>query len=274
MSGILLGLKRKRFLMQVFKSIIFLLLFISAFPVQAKFNLNDEYLKIEAKLQVDPDNSNLLMDKAYIFTQGLEFDRAIQIYEQVLKKDEENLRAANELCIIYTQKGNKQKAYPVCELLTKLAPDNYLHHDNLGLSYFRLGDYHLALQAFTQAIKIESSSILTQYHLGQTFLALHEYQLTIDLFNQLLKQTDANLELKSLLNHGLYIAFDAIRDYPQALIAMRNVYDFSNNPLFVGKMVKAYIKANELLFFILISAMLLWFCHYLGKRLNRFLKNE
>lgn len=261
--------------MRCVQFIFFLSLFFCSFLVQAqKFDLNDKYIKIEQALQKDPDNLSLLMDKAYLFSQGLEFDRALALYQKVLQKDPKNKRAVNELCVLYTQMGQKEQAKQFCEKMVALSPESHLSHDNLGLSYFKLGEYQKALKPFVTALILQPESHLIRYHIVQVFMALEEFSLAEAHLLELAKDQKASLQTQALVHHGLYLVQTRLKKYDLAYASIKKTYDLSQNSLFFGKMISAYVRAHQVLSFFVASLALLGLCHYLGKRLNRFLKNE
>lgn len=251
----------------------FILFLIPALVFAQKTDLNDQFLIIEAALQKDPANLELKMDQAFLFTEGLEFGRAVEIYEGVLKQEPKNERAATELCYLYTQIQQKEKAFPVCGLVVSLHPESSLAHDNLGLSYFKMGEYLESLAHFTKALSLAKDSVLIRYHLAQNYLALKEFQLALDFLQNSLRYA-AHPDDRFLVYHGLYLAHTGLKNREQAFKAIYEAYKLSGNGLFLGKVILAGIKAHPLSVFLLVGAILLWFCHYLGQRLNRFLKND
>lgn len=251
----------------------FILFLIPALVFAQETDLNDQFLKVEAALQKDPANVELKMAQAFLFTQGLEFDRAVEIYASVLQQEPKNERAATELCYLYTQLQQKEQAFPVCELVVSLHPESSLAHDNLGLSYFKMGDYVASLPHFVKALSLAKDSVLIRYHLAQNYLALKEFQVARD-FLQKSFVYGSHPDDRFLIYHGLYLAHAGLKNRDQAFTAIYEAYKLSGNGLFLGKVILAAIKAHSLSVFLLVSGILLWFCHYLGQRLNRFLKND
>lgn len=242
-------------------------------PSQAQ-NLNDEYARLAAAVEKKPDDLGLQMDLAYLFSQGREESRAIEIYESVLKKEVKNLRATIELCALYTAVRHQEKAFETCDGAVKLAPQNPLMHDNLGLSYFKFGKYRQALKPFLDALALDSKSILIRTHLAQTYLALREFSVARSVFKDLSVAPSLKNEEKFLVFYGLYLAHRGLNEDEDAFTAIRETYKYSDNPLFLTKVIAAYMAAHQVIFFFVFGFTLLAAAKYLGERLNRFLKNE
>lgn len=242
-------------------------------PAYAGIDLNASYLRLQNLIQKDPQNPQLKIQLAYLFTQGLEFGRAIQLYEDVLTKEPTNQIAVTELCVLNTQLRETKMAEKYCQKATELAPNSYLAFDNLGLSYFKLGEYQKSLKPFIKAVALKKDSVLVRVHLAQSFMVLREYQVARALLEQA-ELMPAPMPEKMLVYHCFFQLYNRLRDYDKALSAISKSYELSGNGLYLGKMVSAYAKANQFLVFLFVAAIMLWFCNYMGKRLNRFLKNE
>lgn len=237
-------------------------------------NLNDEYARLTAAIEKNPGDLNLKMDLAYLFSQGREEKRAIEIYESVIQKEPANLRATIEICALGTSVRAQDKALKACRDAASLAPQNPLMHDNLGLSHFKFGKYRQALKPFLDALALDPKSILIRTHLAQTYLALGEYAVARKVFEDLSEGKDLKNDEKFLVYYGLYLANHGMKRDEDAFTAIRETYKYSNNPLFLIKVIKAYMAAHRVVFFLAFGFVLLAGARYLGERLNRFLKNE
>jgi tetratricopeptide (TPR) repeat protein len=251
-----------------------------AFPAHAEsLKLNEVFLSVQAEAAKHPENLDLQMDLAFLFTQGQELGHAIEIYESVLGKDAQNVRATTELCALYTEIHDKTKALTHCERATELTPQNPLVFDNLGLSYFKFGQFRSALKPFLQALALQTkakngTAALIRTHIAQTFLALHEYDAAEGYYQKILQEPGLTNEEKSLVYYGLHLALKEKGDYDAAFTAMQETYKLSSNPLFLGKVISSYMLSHQAIFFFVIGGLCLVFANYLGQRLNRFLKNE
>jgi len=237
------------------------------------FDLNKEFLKIEEKLKNDPKNINLIMDKAFIFSHGREIERAITLYETILITHPNNARALTELCVLQTSLRDKQMAEHYCKEAVKVNPTESLVYDNLGLSYFKLGEFRASLKPFLESIALNEGSVLPQNHLANSFLALREYVAAETYLKTLLNDKLNSLD-SAMIYHGLYYAYEGVKDYDRALQAILMTYRLSGNSLYMGKVATAFVKANQLLVFSVVALLVLLMSYYFGNRINRFLKNE
>lgn len=257
---------------------IFLFLFVVGFA-QPKFaiaaiNLNEAFQRLSDEIVKNPDDKNLKMDLAYLYTQGFELERAVEIYKKVLIDEPNNLRAVNELCAIVTDLNNRQEALGYCQKATELDSDNYLVFDNLGLSYFKLHEPAASLEPFVAALKLRPDAILVRYHLAQSYMALGEFGLAREMLLELVKRSTIQGEQNALLFHGLYLVNLRLKNYEESYQSILQTYRSSHSSLFLGKVVIAFMKAHQFLVFCFVGAVLLGLSHYFGQRLNRFLKNE
>ena len=255
--------------------IFFFYLFLgSSSTLAQEIHLNEQTQALLQILETEPQNTAAKMDLAYLFSEGKEWARAIALYQEVLVSQAKNQRALNELCYLYTLTREQQKAYEICGQLVQFYPESYLSFDNLGLSYYNFGDFFLALQAFAEAQVLAPESWVVKYHIGQGVLALQDYQLARDYFIKKLAQPFANAEDKAIFYFGLYEAEKALKHHKEAHAAILQTYQLSQNPLYLGRVIKSYMKWHEIWFFFTFGLVILVASQYLGKRLNRFLRNE
>jgi tetratricopeptide (TPR) repeat protein len=237
-------------------------------------NLNAEYRRLQAEIESRPDDLGVKMDLAYLFSQGLEFARSIALYEEVTAKDPANLRAWVELCALRTMVRDAAKAEGACSKAVDLAPDDALMHDNLGLSYFKFGNFRQSLKPFLEALTLNPRATLAKTHVAQAFLALREPRTAKTYYEEILAEGGLSDDEKALIHYGIFLADKALKDDDHAFTAILETYKLSANPLYLGKVVATFMRRHQGVFFFLIGGIILSAAGYLGKRLNRFLKNE
>lgn len=246
-------------------------------PVDSRaqeIHLNDQTYLLLQKIAAEPQNLEAKMDLAYLFSEGREYDRAIKLYEEVLTQQSANHRALNELCYLYTFVREQDKAIEACQKLTQNFANSYLSFDNLGLSYYKFGDTLKALQTFKKALELAPNSWVVKYHIGQSLLALKDFELAKDYFSKALEGSFESPDDQAIFYYGLYEAERELKDYKAAYAAILKTYRLSQNPLYLGRVIKTYMKWHEVWFFFGIGFCVLMMSQYLGKRLNRFLRNE
>lgn len=248
------------------------------FAQQPVFDLKQKYQEVQEKLATDPDNINLQMDLAYLLAEVKKIPDAVQIYKNVFAKHPQNKRAVVELCSLLTMLRQQTEALHYCTAWTQIDSTSFLAFDNLGLSYFRFGNYHQALKNFTQALVLNPNSLLVKNHLGQTYLALKQNEIAIEYLQKVIEQelqqpVPSATEL-AYLYHSLYVAFKNTKKYEEAYDAISRTHSLSQDGMFLGKRISAYMAKHQLAFFFLGGFIVLLASYYFGKRLNRFLKNE
>lgn len=236
--------------------------------------LNERYLELQQKLEINPDSLELQMDLAYLFTEGLEFQRAVDIYNGVIKKDAVNKRAWIELCALHTQMAHHDDAIVACEKVADLHSEQAWAQDNLGLMYFNLTEYERSFRPFLKALSLNPQDAMVKLHVAQVFLALKSYSAARDILLGEVQNTELKPSERALLFHGLFLAYQKLKDHEKAYEAILETWRLSGDQLYFGKVIKAWMKYHELLTFSFFAVMGLWFSHYFGKRINRFLKNE
>lgn len=255
-------------------AILFLVILMSPAVYAQSLNLNAEVLPLIQKISENPDDVQSQLQLAYLYSEGREHQRALEIYESVLQKYPENKVALNEVCYLYTFIHNKEKAYNACQNLTKKMSESYLSFDNLGLSYYSFGDIFWAIPQFDKAQLMAPEAMVVKNHWGMTLLALKDYELARDYFTRVLAIDNVTSEDKAFFYYGLYEAEKALKNWPQAFEAIWQTYQLSQNPLYLGRVVKTFMKWHEVWFFFGVGFILLGLSQYFGKRLNRFLRNE
>lgn len=254
-------------------ALLLLSILIASFPVFSQ-NLNAEYRRLQAEIESHPDDAGRKMDLAYLFSQGMEFDRAIALYEEVAANDAANLRAWVELCALRTTVRDAAAAETACSRAVALAPDDALLRDNLGLSYFKFGDFRRSLKPFLEALALNPRATLVKTHIAQAFLALREPRAAKDDYEEILSGEGLSDDEKALIHYGIFLSDKSLKDYDHAFTAILETYKLSANPLYLGKVITTFMLRHQVAFFFLIGGIVLAAAGYLGKRLNRFLKNE
>lgn len=255
------------------RAFLLLALLFTAFPVSSQ-NLNAEYQRLQAGLLARPDDLGLKMDLAYLFSEGREIGRAIELYEEVIKKDPGSLRAWTELCALQTEVRQGGRAETACLKAVELAPLDPLMADNLGLSYFKFGKFRQSLKPFLAALALNPKATLVRTHVAQAFLALREPLAAKAVYEEILVSSGISDEERALAHYGIFLADKGLKDYDHAFTAILETYKLSANPLYLGKVVTTFMLRYQAAFFFLIGGIVLMASAYLGKRLNRFLKNE
>lgn len=104
-------------------------------------------------------------------------DKAIPLYEQMLRIDATNAVAANNLSVILLRDEAKlNEALQLAQMAVRNDPSNLLMKDTLGWVHFRMQSYELARRMLEEARSGLPSHSEVAFHLGMTYERLGERQ--------------------------------------------------------------------------------------------------
>ena len=133
-------------------------------------------------------NLNKLLSQAFGFIKAKEFDRAIPIYESVLKIDSMSNQALSHLGIIYMMKERYQDAIDMINKSIEVVEPVIGDYENLAIAYRALKDYKNQIYVYEKIIQINSnnSKIYTflgaaQVKIGDLLGAHDSYQKALEL---------------------------------------------------------------------------------------------
>jgi tetratricopeptide (TPR) repeat protein len=169
---------------------------------------------------------------------------------------------------------NKTKALSSCQRAVAADSQNAVLHDNLGLSLFKFGKFAQSFKPFSQALTLEPGSAMIRGHIAESILAMKEFKMALNYYQEILSDTTVTPADRVVLLNGLYRAYLALGDYQSAYETIREANTLAGNSVFFGMVVRSFLKVHERAAFSVMAVFLLWFCHYFGQRVNRFLKNE
>ena len=124
-----------------------------------------EYL---AGLEVEPENTSLLMRVAQASELAEDFDQAIELYEKVLELDDELVVARNNVAVLYADHrpspDNLGRAISLMRGYASSTEPALL--DTLGWVYYKLDEYEQAVRYLSDAIAAGTSDPTIRFHLG------------------------------------------------------------------------------------------------------------
>ncbi|MBM4339463.1 MAG: tetratricopeptide repeat protein [Deltaproteobacteria bacterium] len=94
-----------------------------------------------------------LFGKANAYDQADLLDRAIGIYQEILKKDPHSIPVFMNLGGLYFRRGLFQSAIPSYEKVVRLNPKHYQGHYWLAVCYWKLGRYYAAINTLEEVIE-------------------------------------------------------------------------------------------------------------------------
>jgi len=111
-------------------------------------------------------NQNKLLDKALRLIKVKEFDKAIPVYEAILKIDNMCPQALSHLAIIYLMKERYQEAIDLINKSFEVVEPVIGDYENLAIAYRALNDIKNQIYVYKKIIKINSNNLETYKLLG------------------------------------------------------------------------------------------------------------
>jgi tetratricopeptide (TPR) repeat protein len=105
------------------------------------------------ELSYDEVKTNYLLGKANAFEQANCPDRAVRVYEEILKKDKKSIPVFLNLGGLYYRKRRYHAALPYYEKVIRMNPKHYQGHYWLAMCYLKLGRYYAAINILEEVIE-------------------------------------------------------------------------------------------------------------------------
>jgi Tfp pilus assembly protein PilF len=144
----------------------------------------------------------LLMLADIAYTQR-NWDKAKQIYQQVIKLDPDNAAALNNYGYMLAELGEQlDEAEKMIRKALKIRPNEPAFLDSLGWVYFQRGNYREALKWVEKAVKGQPKDAELRYHLGMIYWKLGDREKALRELREALKinprHPEANEALEQL----------------------------------------------------------------------------
>ena len=116
-----------------------------------------EIIDLNSELKIMTKNTNLneLLDEALSLIKLKDFDKAIPIYEAILKIDNMHPQALSHLPVIFLIKKRYQDAIDMIHKSFKIVEPVIGDYQNLATAYLALGDHKKAINSYNKAIEID-----------------------------------------------------------------------------------------------------------------------
>ncbi len=133
------------------------------------------YEKALPHLKTLDDSLVVSFSLAAAFEQSGQFDRAVELFEFILKYRPDHAPSLNYLGYMLVDKEIRlEYARELIEKALQISPDNGAYIDSYGWLLFRLGQYNRALEQLTLAYKYINDDPVVLHHLGDIYEALDE----------------------------------------------------------------------------------------------------
>lgn len=122
-----------------------------------------------------------LIDMGIDYRKGGVYNRAIEIFNDILKQYGPNLTVCRELERIYEETHDWKNAFQMRKKISSMTPGGHnhilAHHQTeMGKKYQAMGDYSKAQSAFKKAISIYKGCVDAYLHLGDLYFDNREYK--------------------------------------------------------------------------------------------------
>jgi tetratricopeptide (TPR) repeat protein len=108
---------------------------------------------VRRELSLGEMRTNFLLAEANAFEQAALFDRAVRVYDQILKRQKKSIPVFLNLGGLYYRKAMYATALPYYEKVTRLNPKHYQGHYWLAMCYLKLGRHYAAINTLEEVIE-------------------------------------------------------------------------------------------------------------------------
>jgi len=119
-----------------------------------------------------PDNNGMRLALAEFHMAFAEWEPAIKVYEELLKRSPDNLIAANNLAAILADHRTDAESFKRALAIANRfeTSDNAAFLDTLGWVHFRVGQIDQAVRVLRRAVERDPNAALHKYHLGMALM--------------------------------------------------------------------------------------------------------
>ncbi|NVM38158.1 MAG: tetratricopeptide repeat protein [Candidatus Lokiarchaeota archaeon] len=166
-----------------------------------KYNILYEYGKIDEALELVDEGiklfpekkSKLLTHKAFLYKKKKNYDKGLDIIDDLLEKDPRDFDAMNNKVYYHLYLGEKEEAKKAGKLLTDLNPEDGNFHDSYGEALTEFGEYEEAIKILQKALELDPLGWFTYntyYHLAKCYIKLGKYDLARESIDRVVSATN------------------------------------------------------------------------------------
>lgn len=134
-----------------------------------------EMIELYAKgLDALPGNTDLMMDLAKYYERTKAFDKAVIVYEKVVKISPSNEQATNNLAFLLINSAEDSSALKRAVILVERLKGsaNPFFQDTYGWVLFKSGEVEKAVEVLKKAVLAVPDNAEFRYHLGESYFAI------------------------------------------------------------------------------------------------------
>ena len=147
--------------------------------------------------------------------QSMEYERAIQHFQQAISAKPDHAAAYNNLGTAYNGLHHLNEAIEAYQHALSVNPDFADAHNNLGLAYSKLERFEEALSCYQRSLSINPQQAITNNNLAIAHYGLKQFELAISAYRQALAISPAYAEAY----YGLGNAYSELKEYELATAA-------------------------------------------------------
>ena len=134
-------------------------------------------LRAEKESKDPEDVARLKFQRAAVYEQQKAFDRAEQLFREILEKNPDNAQALNYLGYMFADRGVRlDEAIRYVREALETDPENGAYLDSLGWAYFKLNDMENAEKYLLEAVGIVPNDSTIHDHLGDLYFKLGQLE--------------------------------------------------------------------------------------------------
>ena len=153
-----------------------------------KYNILYDYDKIDEALELVDEGiklfpekeSKLLTHKAYFYKKKKDYDKGLEIVDELWEKDHTDYDALNNKVYYHLYRGEYEEAAKAGKLLTENNPEDGNFHDSYGEALTESGNYEEAIKILQKALEIDPLGWFTYntyFQLAKCYKELGKYDL-------------------------------------------------------------------------------------------------
>ena len=134
----------------------------------------------------DPESAERLkFQRAAIYEQQKSYDRAEQLFREILEKSPDNAQTLNYLGYMLADRGVRlSEAIKYVGKALEIDPENGAYLDSMGWAYFRLNDMENAEKYLLKAVSIVPKDSTIHDHLGDLYLKIGQLEKARDYWTE------------------------------------------------------------------------------------------
>jgi eukaryotic-like serine/threonine-protein kinase len=171
-----------------------------------------ELAEMNKRLAAQPDDTEALIHRGWLFTQQKQWPQAVADLEQLLRLRPRDSDACRLLCEAYQETNNLARALPAFSRLLERAPEDYEARFEHGLLALTLGQPDLAMDDFSRILAAEPDLERARYRRAQALIRLHRHSEALADLDVLIPKDPDNFALYDLRG----AVREALGDHEQA----------------------------------------------------------